>query len=127
MKIAEDVESDCNVKTEGTKKSATPCTPEGATPRTPKSSLCSGTKTSFASTLLAEWGMLPKSTRIQQKLLEESEREPSDATSTGCSPYNRIFSLPRLLPSPSSAKTPTRSGLGPAATSPLFVKSREQV
>ena len=88
-------------------------------------SKCIESKNTFTSGLLAEWGMLPKSTRIQQKMLEEIEREPGDVgtISGSYSPYNRVFSLPCPFPSPSAGKTPTtKRRQGFAQTSPLVGK-----
>ena len=89
------------------------------------SNKCNESQSTFTSGLLAEWGTLPKSTRIQQKMLEEIERGPSEVgtTGVGCSPYNRVFSLPCPLPSPSAGRTPTtKRGPGFAQTSPLVGK-----
>ena len=90
---------------------------------TPKN--CNEAKNTFTSSLLAEWGTLPKSTRIQQKMLEEIEREPSmvGTTNLASSPYNRVFSLPCPLQSPSAGKTPTTKRRPDyAQTSPLVGK-----
>ena len=90
---------------------------------TPKK--CNEAKNTFTSSLLAEWGTLPKSTRIQQKMLEEIEREPSmvGTTNLASSPYNRVFSLPYPLQSPSAGKTPTTKRRPDyAQTSPLVGK-----
>ena len=89
------------------------------------SNKCNETQSTFTSGLLAEWGTLPKSTRIQQKMLEEIERGPGEVgtTGVGCSPYNRVFSLPCPLPSPSAGRTlTTKRRPGFAQTSPLVGK-----
>ena len=90
------------------------------------SNKCNESPSTFTSGLLAEWGTLPKSTRIQQKMLEEIERGPGEVGTTGvsCSPYNRVFSLPCPLPSPSAGRTPTtKRRPGFAQTSPLVGKT----
>ena len=83
------------------------------------------------SSLIAEWGLLPKSTRIQQKMLEESERESSEVGmgSTGYSPYNRTFPIASPLPSPNQAKTPPIGKRLDSLTrkSPSVAGSRKQV
>ena len=89
------------------------------------SNKCNEAQSTFTSGFLAEWGTLPKSTRIQQKMLEEIERGPGEVgtNDVGYSPYNRIFPLPCPLPSPSAGRTPTtKRRPGFAQTSPLVGK-----